>query len=60
MSDKASVASRARWAKTSPEERARVGALHRQAMKKWWATLSDAEKSARGKHMATQKYAKKD
>ena len=59
MSDKAKVAQRARWAKVTPEERARLGKIHSKVMKKWWSTLTDEEKSARGWNMAVKKYAKK-
>lgn len=59
MSDKAKAAQQARWANVTPEERARLGKIHGEAMKQWWSTISDEEKSARGYNMAVKKYAKK-
>lgn len=58
MSVKHKEAQVKRWAKTGAKERKRLGELHRAALKKYWASVPPAERSARARHAANTRHAK--
>lgn len=58
MSVKHQQSAAARWATTTPEERARLGKLHSEALKKYWATITPEERSRRAAHAANTRHGK--
>lgn len=59
MSVKHKESAAKRWAKTTPEERKRLGALHAATLKKYWANITPEERSRRGRHAALIRHGKR-
>ena len=59
MSEAQKAASKIRWANTGPEERARMGKIHRAALLKYWKTRTPAMRSKHAAVMARGRWGKK-
>lgn len=58
MSVKHKESAKKRWAKTTTEERVRLGKLHSAALRAYWATRTPKQRSEHAAHAANARHGK--